>query len=386
MSELLKRLKKATAKAVETKVMSQTDYYDYDKYGAPSDLLIYNLALSGKLRRAGLTPGVTILSGQSKSYKTVSGIQLVKAYMDKYEDAVCIFYDSELGGPGYWEAAGIDTDRVVHIVIRHLEELKFDLQKKLDEIKHGEHVIFFIDSIGMLASKKELLDAQNEHSAQDMTRAKEIKAVFRQITPTINDLHLPLIGINNNYASMDKYNPEAMGGGGGIVLAANTVLFFGKFKLKQASDSTAVGTELAGHIFRITIFKSRFIKEGTKLHFRVLYGKSRPNKYSGLWELATVTKDIYSPSKGWRAARLVDENGVELPKEQHPKFRESEMYTNEDFWENTMFKRTNFEKNIENRLSLTYEVPDGEVDTLASDEVPYDPESGEILEAVADGE
>jgi hypothetical protein len=228
-----------------------------------------------------------------------------------------------------------------------------------------------------------------------MTRAKELKSFFRQNTPTMNDYHMPMVAINNNYATMDKYNPETMGGGGGILLAANTVLFFAKFKFKDANaKENAVGTELAGHVFRMTVNKSRFIKEGTKLHFRVLYGQNRPNKYSGLYELATVTGDIYSPSKGWRAARVVDEDGRVLPKEKHPKFRENDVHTNAEFWEETMFKKTNFIRNAEARVSLHYELKPGELD-LSDDnavrqaelenygeleEVSHDPETGEILE------
>ena len=391
--ERMKRLKKATAKAVATKTLSETDYYDYDKYGAVVDPLIFNLALGGKLLEGGLTPGVTILSGQSKTYKTVTGITLVHHYLQHFPDAICIFYDAELGGPGYWDMVGADQDRVLHIVIRNIEELRFDIAKKLDAIKPGEHIIFFVDSLGMLASTKELADALKENSASDMTRAKELKAYFRQITPTLNDLHIPLVAINNNYASMDKYNPEAMGGGGGIVLAANTVLWFRKSKYRNANSPGATDGDLAGHNFTITVFKSRFIKEGTKLPFRVLYGQSKPNRYSGLYDMAVRTGDIYSPSKGWRAAVLVDEEGKPLPKEQHVKFREAEAFDDPEFWEEVMLKKTNFTKNVERRVSLYYTGPDdftnedyGMIELDADDdvdgdeEVNIDPETGEILE------
>jgi hypothetical protein len=390
----MKRLKKATAKAVETKSLAETDFFDF-KYCAPSDIYIFNLATSGRLLDSGIGPGVTILSGMSKTYKTVAGINYVKAFLDKFQEAVCVFYDSEFGGPGYWDMVGVDMNRVVHIGIRNIEELEFDIAKKLHELQDGDKVIFFVDSLGMLASKKEALDALAENGAADMTRAKELKSFFRQNTPTMNDYHMPMVAINNNYATMDKYNPETMGGGGGILLAANTVLFFAKFKFKDANaKENAVGTELAGHVFRMTVNKSRFIKEGTKLHFRVLYGQNRPNKYSGLYELATVTGDIYSPSKGWRAARVVDEDGRVLPKEKHPKFRENDVHTNAEFWEETMFKKTNFIRNAEARVSLHYELKPGELD-LSDDnavrqaelenygeleEVSHDPETGEILE------
>ena len=389
MSELLKKLKKVTAKATDSKTLSETDFFD-SKYCAPSDIPIFNLAVSGRLLSSGIGPGVTVASGMSKTFKTITGINYVKAYMDKFPEAVCVFYDSELGGPGYWEMTGVDTDRVIHTVIRNVEELSFDMAKKLDSIEKGEKVIFFIDSIGMLASKKEAVSAVEENSAEDMTRAKKIKSFFRVVTPTLNDLNLPMVAINNNYAG-DKYNPEIMGGGGGILLAANTVLFFNKQKLRDGnSTDTAAGSDVVGHVFRITINKSRFIKEGTKLWFRVLYGKNRPEKYSGLWELAVITGDVYSPSKGWRAARVVDENGKVLPKEQHPKFREGDKFLDADFWENTMFTKTNFIRNAEARVSLHYELKPGEMDMTDENAVrqaelenfgeTIDEETGEILD------
>jgi ribosomal protein L21E len=40
----------------------------------------------------------------------------------------------------------------------NIEELKFDISKQLQEIKKGDKVIIFIDSVGNLASKKEVKD------------------------------------------------------------------------------------------------------------------------------------------------------------------------------------------------------------------------------------
>lgn len=170
---LMEKLKKVTAKAVSQKSLKETDFFDLDKWGAPLDEMIFNIALSGKVRSGGITPGVTVLAGQSKSYKTISGIFMVHAFLEKYKEGICIFYDSEYGGAQYWDMVGVDTSRVMHTPIKNIEELKFDMQKKLDQISEGDKIIFFIDSIGMLASKKEALDALNENAAADMTRDRK---------------------------------------------------------------------------------------------------------------------------------------------------------------------------------------------------------------------
>ena len=86
-----------------------------------------NVALSGSID-GGLTPGLTVLAGASKHFKTSFALIMAKAYLDKYEDAVLLFYDSEFGSPqSYFTAYGIDTDRVLHTPVINIEELKFDL-------------------------------------------------------------------------------------------------------------------------------------------------------------------------------------------------------------------------------------------------------------------
>ncbi|QIW87879.1 RecA-like recombination protein [Agrobacterium phage OLIVR5] len=394
---LLDKLKKVSANKIKSKTLADTDFFNSKKYGAAFDTHLFNLAVSGKFKDGGVTPGVTVLAGPSRSLKTVFGIYGVKAFLDKFEEGICLFYDSEFGGPGYWETAGVDMDRVLHIPIKNIEDLKFDVQNKLNELTDKDKVIIFIDSIGMLASKKEANDALEENSAADMTRAKEIKSFFRIVTPTLNQYHIPLLAINSVHASFDKYAPVAMGGGTGILLAANTVLFFAKSKLKdersdkeKKADTSGRTTDDGrfGNKFRITIEKSRFIKEGSKFEFEVVYGERGPNRYTGLYEMALKTGDIYSPSNGWRAARTIDKDGNILPEDQHPKFREKDKRLDPDFWEKTMFKQTNFAQNVENRISLQFVGGDAADFTDDADNAsyippdddlpPHDPVTGEL--------
>ena len=138
----------------------------------PTSIPVVNVALSGRLD-GGLTPGLTMWAGPSKHFKTAFSLLMAKAYQDKYEDAVILFYDSEFGTPqSYFDSFGIDTERVIHTPITDVEQLKFDVMNQLKEIERGDHVIIVIDSIGNLASKKEVEDALEQKSVGDMTRAK----------------------------------------------------------------------------------------------------------------------------------------------------------------------------------------------------------------------
>ena len=113
-----------------------------------------NVALSGD-PDGGLSSGLTVLAGPSKHFKTSFGLLMAAAYLDKYADAVLLFYDSEFGSPQqYFKSFGIDTSRVLHSPITNVEQLKFDLISQLENIERDDKVIIMIDSVGNLASKK----------------------------------------------------------------------------------------------------------------------------------------------------------------------------------------------------------------------------------------
>ena len=231
MISLLDRIKSAgTIKLATT--WSKQEFFFY-KDQTPTKFPILNVALSGKLD-GGLTSGITVLAGPSKHYKSLAGLVLVQAYMERYMDAICLFYDSEFGiTPDYIASNGIDTDRVLHVPIEHIEQLKFDMSKRLEEIKRGDKVIVFIDSVGNLASKKEVEDALNGNTAADMTRAKQLKSLFRIITPHFTTKDIPCVVINHTYQTQEIYSKAVMSGGTGIMYSSDTVIIFGKSQEKD---------------------------------------------------------------------------------------------------------------------------------------------------------
>lgn len=304
MSDLLNRIKKAGAIKTAA-VLSESSLFNA-KDVIQTDVPALNVSLSGSLD-GGLTPGLTILAGPSKHFKSMFGLMFVRAYMNKYPDAVCLFMDSEFGiTPEYIRTVGIDTERVLHVPIEHIEQLKFDLVKRLEEIKRGDKVIIFIDSIGNLASKKEVEDALEEKSVADMTRAKTLKGLFRIITPHFTTKDLPCIVINHTYQEQALYPKTIMSGGTGPMYSANTVFFIGK---QQEKD----GTDLLGWNFIINVEKSRYVKEKSKIPITVKFdgGLSR---WSGLLEMALEAKCVVKPSNGWYSRVDVTTGEVETRK------------------------------------------------------------------------
>lgn len=207
---LLDRLKKAS-KIEFANTLNKSEIFT-NKDVIQTSIPALNIALGGSLD-GGLMPGLTIYCGESRSFKSLFSLICAKAYLDKYEDAVMLFYDSEMGASAkYFESLDIDPERVLHAPVTDIEQLKFDIMAQLEEIKRGDHVIIVVDSIGNLASKKEVDDALNEKSSADMTRAKSLKSIARMITPHLNLKNIPLIMINHVYADVSSlYGGKIMG-------------------------------------------------------------------------------------------------------------------------------------------------------------------------------
>ena len=194
---LLERLKK-NCKIKESAILSESKFFGVKDFTS-TEIPMLNVALSGNID-GGLTAGVTTFAGPSKHLKSLYSLIIASAYLKKNKDSVLYFYDSEFGCPqSYFTSCGIDLTRVLHIPIKNLEELKFDLVSQLDNITRQDKVIIIIDSIGNLASRKELEDTLNEKSVADMTRAKQLKSIFRMVVPILEINDIPLIVVNHTY-------------------------------------------------------------------------------------------------------------------------------------------------------------------------------------------
>ena len=278
-----------------------------------------NVALSGSFE-GGLSSGLTVLAGPSKHFKTSFALLMASAYMKKHPDAIMLFYDSEFGSPqSYFESFGVDPARVLHTPITDVEKLKFDLVNQLESIERGDKVVIVIDSIGNLASKKELEDAMNEKSVADMSRAKALKGLFRMVTPYLTMKNLPLLAVNHTYQEIGLFPKAIVSGGTGIYYSADNIWILGRQQDKQ-------GTEIKGYHFIINVEKSRFVKEKSRIPISVSWDGGIET-YSGLLQLALLSGHVTKPSQGWYA-RVDTETGEEL----QPKVREKDTL-NGEFWE-----------------------------------------------------
>ena len=289
MSSLIERIKKnSTIK--ESDVIADSKFLN-DKDLIQTSVPAVNVALSGKLD-GGLTPGLTVFAGPSKHFKTAFAMLLAKAYLDKYEDGVILFYDSEFGAPQqYFETFEIDTNRVIHSPITDIEQLKHDSMQQLNNLERGDHVMIIVDSVGNLASKKEVEDALDGKSVADMTRAKQMKSLFRMITPHLTIKDIPAIVVNHTYKEIGLFPKDVVSGGTGIYYSADNIYIIGRRQQKT-------GTEVTGYEFVINVEKSRFVREKSKIPVEVSW-EAGISKWSGLLDMAIESGHVIKPSNGW---------------------------------------------------------------------------------------
>jgi len=339
MSLLDKIKKNSTIK--DTSILSESKFFQ-NKDMIPTSIPAINIALSGKLD-GGLTPGLTMWAGPSKHFKTAFSLLMAKSYLDKYEDAILLFYDSEFGTPqSYFDSFGINPTRVLHTPLTNIEQLKFDIMTQLESVERSDHLIIIIDSIGNLASKKEVEDALEGKSVADMSRAKQIKSLFRMVTPHLSLKDIPMVAVNHTYKTMELYSKDVVGGGTGSYYAGDNIFILGR---QQEKD----GTEVVGYNFIINVEKSRYVREKSKIPITVKHDGGI-SKWSGLLDMALESGHVMKPSNGWYS-RVDKDTGVIEDKKWRIKDTDDK-----DFWLQILTAPT-----FQSWVRETYQVANGRI-------------------------
>ena len=332
---ILDKIKKNSS-IKESAILAKSKFFT-NKDMISTSVPIINVALSGKLD-GGLTPGLTMWAGPSKHFKTAFSLLMAKSYLDKYPDSALLFYDSEFGTPqSYFDSFGIDTNRVLHTPLTDIEQLKFDVMQQLKDLDRNDKLIIIIDSIGNLASKKEVDDALDGKSVADMSRAKQIKSLFRMVTPHLSMKDIPMIVVNHTYKTMELYSKDVVGGGTGSYYSADNIFIIGRQQEKE-------GTEVVGYNFIINVEKSRYVKEKSKIPVTVSFNGGI-SKWSGLLDIAIESGHVVKPSNGWYSK--VDKETGEIDEK---KFREKDTDT-KDFWI-PILKQKSFQQFVEDKYRV----------------------------------
>ena len=247
---------------------------------------ILNAQLSGSIYGGIPNNRVTAIAGEQATGKTFYAIGIASTFLDDHPDGAVFYFDSEAAAtPDLFRDRGLDAARVWHFPIDTIEEFRTQMIRILDNLlktpeKDRKPLLVILDSLGMLASNKEMEDAMNDKQVRDMTKSQTIKSVFRIITSKLGKLKIPMIVTNHTYKTMNPYgDPTDMGGGSGLKYAASTIMTLTKSKEKDSSK------EIIGNIIKVKTYKSRLTKENTQIATRLFFDSRGLDEYYGLLEL-----------------------------------------------------------------------------------------------------
>jgi len=195
------------------------------------------------------------------------------------------------------EGVGIDAKRVKYYPVETVEDCRNQIATFLDKIIAAKDpnlkVIIAIDSLGNLASAKELRDVTEGKDAADMgTKAKAMKSMMRALTFKAAKARVPILFTNHIYDNPTSMYPELVkkqsGGSGPVYLASLLVqLATRNEKIDKNEDQEAIGVahNVSGVTLSAMTVKNRFVPPFLKAE---LYNNFRTglSRYAGLADMA----------------------------------------------------------------------------------------------------
>jgi len=246
---------------------------------------IFNALVSGSIFGGIPSNKITALAGESGTGKTFFCLSVVRNFLDIDPGAGVLYFETESAiSKQMIESRGIDSSRMVIFPVNTVEEFRTQAVRIIDKYveqpkEDRKPLMFVLDSLGMLATNKEVQDATDDKQVRDMTKSQLIKSCFRILTLKLGKANIPMLVTNHTYDVIGSYVPtKEMGGGSGLKYSASTIVYLGKKKEKD-------GTNLIGNIIKCEAKKSRLTREGSKIETRLFFDERGLEKYYGLLEL-----------------------------------------------------------------------------------------------------
>jgi RecA/RadA recombinase len=246
---------------------------------------VFNALVSGSLFGGIPSNKITALAGDSGTGKTFFCLSVVRHFLDTDPNAGVIYFETESAiSKKMIESRNIDSKRLVIFPVDTIEEFRTQAVRIIDKYmeqpkEERKPLMFVLDSLGMLATNKEVEDASNDKNVRDMTKAQLVKSVFRILTLKLGKANIPMLVTNHTYDVVGAYVPtKEMGGGSGLKYSASTIVYLSKKKEKD-------GTDLVGNIIKCEAKKSRLTREGSKVETRLFFDERGLEQYYGLLEL-----------------------------------------------------------------------------------------------------
>ena len=281
IKKLIKSTKNEDAKLAEDGVFGDVaGYIDTGSYSL-------NALLSGSIYGGFASNKRLVYAGPPGVGKTYFLLQIAKSFLDKHEENVVVYFDSEGSiTKDQLEQFKIDVKRFVVIPVSTIEDFRTQATRVLDSYqdrygKGGEtRMLLGLDSLGNLSSKKEVEDITAGKEARDMTKAQLNRGAFRVLGLKCSILNVPLVVTNHTYDVVGSYVPtKEMSGGSGLKYVSDQVVLLTKSKYRDDDK------EVVGAIIKAKLEKSRQTIEQKDVETRLFFDKGL-DKYYGLIDIA----------------------------------------------------------------------------------------------------
>lgn len=265
-----------------------TDWIDTGSYAL-------NAIISGSVY-GGIPVGrITGLVGPQSCGKTLIISKTFAAAQKK--GMIPVMWDTEFAFDRNVAAAlGCDPDRIKTYPVESIEDCKNQISVFLDRVieeKLEGKFIIGLDSLGNMASKKELNDAAEGKTSGDMgLRAKVIKSMMRTLTYKCARAKCPMIFSNHVYDNPGQMFPtlvkDQTGGKGPLYLSSVLVQFGVRAEKKEDDADTKTFVPIANKVSGVTLraltTKNRFVPPFLEVELYVNF-RTGIDKYSGLVDM-----------------------------------------------------------------------------------------------------
>lgn len=245
-----------------------------------------NALISGSIYGGFPLGKASILAGDPAAGKTLGVLTTVKLFLENNPNGFVMYFESESAlSKDMFENFGIASNRVAVLPVVTVQEFRHQIITILDKYiasnkkEDRPPMLVVLDSLGLLSTTKEISDTTSGEETKDLTRNQIIKATFRVITLKLGRANVPLLMTQHTYATLDKYNPKEIAGGGSLKFAASTIIMLNKRK-ERGDDK-----EIVGNNVRAVAMKSRFTREFAQVEVLIDF-TAGIKRFSGLLEIA----------------------------------------------------------------------------------------------------
>ena len=266
---------------------------------------LLNFILSGEFKK-GIPEGqIVMFAGEEMTGKTLfAALTAVQAEKESY---LVLWLDSEGAvDDEYFDRIGMG-EHFIYKRVGTIEDVQNILLTALKKAKVRNARLFIVlDSLGNIASMKEVADSQKGEIKSDMgQRAKGIRSAFRRISPLIFETKSIFILINHIYKGVGPYDADRPSGGLAPLYLSGIVLMFKRSTPREGKM----------HIY-VESLKNRFYIPKIRVHFTLEFQKGISEE-EGLIELGQMLGVITNAGGWW------DFNGK--------KYRKSKLVQEEEF-------------------------------------------------------